>query len=1178
MDKFYLNSKKNAVLSLQSSRTIRLLLMVLFVCLFGNTVFGQSVGDYRSKATGNWTSLSSWEYYNGSSWITPTATQGYPGEKSGTGAVLIQTGHIITINATITTFPFGTLTITGRLVLQGDTSSGGMDFYLTTQAIIVTPSSGFMEFNDKVNLRLPSNSSLQVTSGGLDNGSGCSANQIIYIGATAYSKCNGGGSTLPNFSDLMNSGGTLNPIVTSNSPVCINNTVNLLGSFSGVSGTTTSGGATSGVNYSWSIVAPDASTQTSSLQNYSFTASQIGSYSVTLTCTTYFNTTLFSNAKIVTVIVSALPSAPTVSKVQPTCTVATGSISILTPAPDGVLKYSIDGLDYTNTLGVFNSLSSGTYSVTVKNSSGCISSATSAVINAQPVTPAVPIISAGGSTTFCTGGSVTLTSSVGNSYLWSTGATSLSIAPSTAGSYTVKVTNASGCQSASSLATVVTVTAPPTAPTGLASQSFCSGASPTVANLSATGSGILWYLAPSGGTSLTISTALINGNHYYASQTASGCESTSRLDVSVILNSAPNAPVVPSTLNLSCAATSFVVNWTASANTTKYRLDVATDTGFTNIVSPYGDLDLGNIVSTTVTGLPTATAFYLRLRAENVCGVGPNSIITTVSLPITKTMNGTTWDNGLPDNTKKAVFMSGGTLVPITSKLTACSCQIGANIAVKVGVPNGANTDAILNLVNGLDVDPTSTLTFENNASLVQINDNAVNTGKINYVRNTSPVQNFDYVYWCSPVKDQVLNVFSPASDRYYSYANGAWVPEAGTNKMNPMGKGFIIRVPKLYTNTSQTFTFKGVPNNGEVWVDVVTVKSNLIGNPYASALDADLFMTNNNNKDIINSALYFWTHNTQRTLVGSQYVYTSNDYAVYNLTGGAGPAPSTSGLGVTPSGQIAAGQAFFVASSVVGKFYFNNLMRISDSAANSQFFKPSKTKKGAGIEKNRIWLDLTNDGGAFKQLLVGYITGATNEFDKLYDGFSLNGNTFVDFYSVNDSKNYTIQGRKLPFNEADVVPLGYNTTVAGTFKISINKVDGSLTNQAVYLEDKVTNSIYNLKSGAYIFTTEIGTFNNRFVLRYANSTSKLGVTDDVVKEKGVVISVKNHQIKINSFDQAISAVKVYDLKGSLLYEKNKVDLNEFIVDHLASSDQFLIVMTQLENNKWVSEEIIFQD
>ncbi len=88
-------------------------------------------------------------------------------------------------------------------------------------------------------------------------------------------------------------------------------------------------------------------------------------------------------------------------------------------------------------------------------------------------------ITAGGPTTFCQGGSVLLTSSVGSSYLWSTGATTQSITVSTSGFYTVTVTDGHGC-SAVSAATVVTVNALPTIALG-SDPAVCAGT--TAANL-----------------------------------------------------------------------------------------------------------------------------------------------------------------------------------------------------------------------------------------------------------------------------------------------------------------------------------------------------------------------------------------------------------------------------------------------------------------------------------------------------------------------------------------------------------------------------------------------------------------------------------------------------------------------------------------------------------------------
>jgi hypothetical protein len=248
-----------------------------------------------------------------------------------------------------------------------------------------------------------------------------------------------------------------------------------------------------------------------------------------------------------------------------------------------------------------------------------------------------------------------------------------------------------------------------------------------------------------------------------------------------------------------------------------------------------------------------------------------------------------------------------------------------------------------------------------------------------------------------------------------------------------------------------------------------------------------------------------------------------------------------------------------------------------------------------SGVEKHRVWLNLTNSEGAFKQALVGYIAGATNDYDYQYDGRTFNANKYVDFYSVNLDKNLTIQGRALPFNNTDSVPLGYKSTIDGDFTINIDYADGLLVNQPVFLEDKTTNVIHNLKNGRYAFATLKGVFNDRFVLRYVDKTTveEKGpiVAVDPIKEvgavvgepdinkdgKAVIVFVKNHQVKIDSFDEIIDKVVVYGLRGRVLYEKENVNRNEFSIQNLNSADQFLIVQVLLKNGTWVNEKIIFK-
>ncbi|MBI2968110.1 MAG: VCBS repeat-containing protein [Bacteroidetes bacterium] len=76
--------------------------------------------------------------------------------------------------------------------------------------------------------------------------------------------------------------------------------------------------------------------------------------------------------------------------------------------------------------------------------------------------PDVPIIAVNGTTTFCQGDSVVLSSSAAYSYLWSNGATTQNVTVSTSGNFAVTVTNVKGCSSASTPTNVIVNPLPPT--------------------------------------------------------------------------------------------------------------------------------------------------------------------------------------------------------------------------------------------------------------------------------------------------------------------------------------------------------------------------------------------------------------------------------------------------------------------------------------------------------------------------------------------------------------------------------------------------------------------------------------------------------------------------------------------------------------------------------------------
>ncbi len=172
-------------------------------------------------------------------------------------------------------------------------------------------------------------------------------------------------------------------------------------------------------------------------------------------------------------------------------------------------------------------LTAGSHVVVVSNTNTAGCSGTSTQTVTVTATPVTPTIAAGGATTFCQGGSVTLTgasTTTGATYQWFnngtaiTGATAATYSANAAGSYTV-VATAGGCPSAASTATTVTVNPTPTTPT-------ITRLNMVLTSSATTGATYQWYLngvAIPGATSQTYTVAA-NGN-YTVVVTTNGCPS-----------------------------------------------------------------------------------------------------------------------------------------------------------------------------------------------------------------------------------------------------------------------------------------------------------------------------------------------------------------------------------------------------------------------------------------------------------------------------------------------------------------------------------------------------------------------------------------------------------------------------------------------------------------------------
>jgi len=181
--------------------------------------------------------------------------------------------------------------------------------------------------------------------------------------------------------------------------------------------------------------------------------------------------------------------------------------------------------------------SAGCYTVQISDINGCTAISECKNITVEP-SPAVPVISVDGPLTFCEGDSVVLTSSLAESYAWSTGEDYRDISVYTSGAYNVTVYNAEGC-SAVSQNTIVTVLPAQDIPvinyTG--STEFCEGESLDLSTGSA------YALQWSDGSTDQNVNVSSTGSYYVVATNSDGCTATSDV-VDVIVNAAPGVPVV----------------------------------------------------------------------------------------------------------------------------------------------------------------------------------------------------------------------------------------------------------------------------------------------------------------------------------------------------------------------------------------------------------------------------------------------------------------------------------------------------------------------------------------------------------------------------------------------------------------------------------------------------------
>ena len=252
---------------------------------------------------------------------------------------------------------------------------------------------------------------------------------------------------------------------------------------------------------------------------------------------------------------------------------------------------------------------------------------------------------------------------------------------------------------------------------------------------------------------------------------------------------------------------------------------------------------------------------------------------------------------------------------------------------------------------------------------------------------------------------------------------------------------------------------------------------------------------------------------------------------------------------------------------------FFNNFKMIED---NDQFFKSENSKKGSinkDIEKDRLWLKLSDGQRSRSNIMIGFLDKATDGIDNYYDSYGFNSEKAVNLYSKiseSDSK-FLIQGLGT-FSEDKKVALGIENKNTGALKISIVGIEGALKDADIFLVDNLLGITHNLKGSDYLFEqTTTGETPNRFTLQFAGAALEI---DNFEKDNEFSIVNTIDGFNINA-SKVVTKVKVYDMLGRIIVNDNPNKQSFSLKVDNIKAGTVLVIESTLDNGAILSKKAI---
>ncbi|ARV14447.1 T9SS type A sorting domain-containing protein [Polaribacter sp. SA4-12] len=423
-------------------------------------------------------------------------------------------------------------------------------------------------------------------------------------------------------------------------------------------------------------------------------------------------------------------------------------------------------------------------------------------------------------------------------------------------------------------------------------------------------------------------------------------------------------------------------------------------------------------------------------------------------------------------------------------------------------------------------------------------------------------------------------NPIKIASHWIYSYTsdgNGgdrnAWIHKKNDGLI-AIGDGYTM---KSTGRVPQNFTFVGTPNDGTINKTITPGDVYLVGNPYPSAIDADLFITDNN--PILDGTLYFWEHLGESTTTASveghgTYGYIGG-YSIRNQAQGiaantivTGTAGLSGGDGsyTSPSQFIPVGQAFFVEALNGGTFSFENSQRVYSD--NNTLLKGAAKTKIVALSSFKVGFNYINKNNIniHRQLGVNFKSGNTFNYDNGFDSQIFDIQPTDAYWQFEDGKNLAIAGLGEITKEMQI-PIALNIDSDKPVYILVDE-KVNMDSYKLYLVDLFNGQIHNLQKPVELNLPK-GEYVNRFAIVFNALTLNL---KDIELGNDISTYVDNNLKELvikNKGPKIITKVELFNILGQKVKEwKNleNTNLHKLKVDALSSTIYIVKVQTEQGN------------